>query len=103
MEKLQILEILPVIFIFLIFILYIIWKIRKYGLRETIIKLIVKAENMNISGSYKMEKVIDWLFQLLPFPFNLIITREELKKIVQDIFDEIKIALDCGRSDKQNE
>ena len=70
--------------------------VEKKGLRESAIALIVEVETLIGSGhgEQKMNAVIDKLIALIPAPFNLIISRETVRKFIQGIFDEIKGALD---------
>lgn len=81
---------------FIATIIYIVWQIKKNGLRKAIVSLIVKAEDMYNKGENeeKINYVIDKVIALLPLPFQLLITRETIRKFIQKIFDEIKKALD---------
>lgn len=85
-----------VILLFLIVILYAIWEIKKKGLKPSIIDFIIKAEDSFKQGENeeKMDYVIDKIIALVPLPFSLLITRNMVKKIIQNVFDEIKKALD---------
>lgn len=78
----------------LAFCLY--WQIKSKGLRQTAISLIVYAEQMLGSGkgAEKMDYAIDKFIVLLPRPFNAIFTREMVKNFIQEVFNEIKDALD---------
>lgn len=77
-------------------IIYIAWLIKKNGLRETIVHLIVKAEDMYNKGDNegKINYVIDKVIALIPLPFSLVITRQNVRDLIQKIFDEVKEALD---------
>ena len=77
-------------------IVYIAWVLKKNGLRGTVIKLIVKAEDLYKQGENeeKLNYVIDKVVALIPMPFSLFITRTTVKKLIQKIFDEVKEALD---------
>ena len=79
----------------LIFILFIAWQIVKKGLRQSIIDMIVLAEETIENNEEKFDTVVNGVIVKLPVPFNMIITTNTVKKLVQKIFDEIKIALDC--------
>ena len=85
-----------IVLLFIVFILYWVWEIKKKGLKTSIIEFIVKAEEHFKQGENeeKMNYVIDKIIVLVPLPFSLIITREMVKKIIQNVFDEIKKALD---------
>lgn len=89
---------------FLIAVSYICLTIKRDGLKATVIKLIVQAEEMLGSGTgqAKMEIVVDALTKLLPMPFRLFVTTELLTQFVQSVFDEIKIALDYREKEAQN-
>lgn len=75
---------------------YLYYLIKKNGLRATTIELIVYAEKTlgNEKGKEKMDMVIDSLTSCLPAPIRLFVTKENIEKFVQHIFDEIKEALD---------
>ena len=77
-------------------IVYIAWLLKKNGLRGTVIKLIVKAEEVYKQGENeeKLNYVIDKVVALIPMPFSLFITRSTVKKLIQKIFNEVKISLD---------
>lgn len=89
-------EIAIVLVAIITFILYLAWQIKKQGLKETVISLIIKAEDMYKKGANqeKMNYVIDKVIDLIPMPFNLFVTAESIEKFIQTIFDEIKKALD---------
>ena len=75
---------------------YLLLLVKKNGLRATAIQLIVYAEQTLGSGKgkEKMDMVIDSLTACLPAPIRIFVTKENIKKFVQHIFDEIKEALD---------
>lgn len=77
-------------------LMYLLYMIRKNGLRETVIRLIVVAESMFNHGENKekMDYVIDQITSYLRPPLSFFITASSIRKFVQSIFDEIKEALD---------
>lgn len=90
------LELVIIALFFVVAIIYIAWQIKKNGLRGAVVNLIVKAEDMYNDGDneQKINYVIDKVIALLPVPFNLLITRETIRKFIQKVFDETKKALD---------
>lgn len=74
----------------------VIWSIKKKGLKGTVIEMIVDAEARFKQGqnSEKLNYVIDIIMGLVPKALRLFITRDTIKKFIQKIFDDIKIALD---------
>ena len=72
------------------------WKIKKDGLRATVVDLIVSAETMFKKGEnrQKFNYVVNKFIQFLPMPVRFFITVEAVEKFVQLIFDETKKALD---------
>lgn len=79
----------------LIFILFVVWQILKKGLRKSIIDMIVLAEETIENNQEKFDAVVNGVIAKLPIPFNMIITTSAVKRLVQKIFDEIKVALNC--------
>lgn len=96
MDPVTIIEIAIVVIAILAFILYLFWQIKKNGLRQTAISLIVKAENIYKKGENekKINYVIDKIIVLIPAPLSFFITRETVREFIQTIFDEVKKALD---------
>lgn len=96
MNPATILEIAIVVIAILAFTLYLVWQIKKKGLRETAVDLIVKAEDMFKQGDNenKLNYVIDKIIAIIPMPLSLFITREAVREFIQTIFDEVKKALD---------
>lgn len=74
--------------------LYIYWKVKEKGLKDTAIKFIVEAEGKLQNGDEKMNYCIEKIAMLVPLPFSLFITGNMVKKLVQAVFDNIKVALD---------
>ena len=96
MDVKTITEIAIVVVAILTFIMYLVWQIKKKGLRQTAINLIVRAENMYKKGDNekKINYVIDKTIVLIPAPLSFFITREAVREFIQTIFDEVKKALD---------
>lgn len=96
MDAKTITEIAIVVIAILAFIMYLVWQIKKKGLRQTAINLIVKAEDMFKQGDNekKINYVIDKIIVLIPAPLSFFITREAVREFIQTIFDEVKKALD---------
>lgn len=96
MDAMTMLDISIVVIAILAFILYLVWQIKKKGLRQTAVSLIVKAENIYNKGEneQKINYVIDKIIVLIPAPLSFFITREAVKDFIQTIFDEVKKALD---------
>ena len=91
----EITQLILAIIVALIFILFIVWQILKNGLRQSIIDMIVLAEETIENNQEKFNAVVNGVIVKLPIPFNLIITSSMVEKLVQKVFDEIKTALDC--------
>ena len=96
MDAKTITEIAIVMIAILAFIMYLVWQIKKKGLRQTAINLIVRAENMYKKGDNekKINYVIDKIIVVIPAPLSFFITREAVREFIQTIFDEVKKALD---------
>lgn len=96
MDAKTITEIAIIVIAILAFIMYLVWQIKKKGLRQTAISLIVKAENMYKKGEneQKINYVIDKIIVLIPAPLSFFITREAVRGFIQAIFDEVKKSLD---------
>lgn len=77
----------------LIIAFFIAWQIYKNGLKATIISLIVEAERLLDDNQDKFNTVVSGVLVRLPIPFNLIPV-SFIEKLVQKIFDEVKICLD---------
>ena len=94
----EILCIIILIVICIITLLTLWYKIQKDGLRETVIKLIVIAENNFGSGEgkKKMEMVVSNIHKVLPTPLRLFLSEDMIINFVQTIFNEIKEALEYG-------
>ena len=92
----EILCIVILIAICIIVLAILLWKIKKDGLRATVVDLIVSAETMFKKGEnrQKFNYVVNKFIQFLPMPVRFFITVEAVEKFVQLIFDETKKALD---------
>lgn len=86
--------IISIVIILVCIAFYLFWKIKEKGLRGTAIELIVEAERKFDNGNEKMEYCIEKLVALIPMPFSLFITEDMVRKLIQEIFNRIKIALD---------
>ena len=77
-------------------LIYLLYRVKKDGLRATVIDLIVSAETMFKKGEnrQKFNYVVNKFIQILPMPVRFFITVEAVEKFVQLIFDETKKALD---------
>lgn len=93
MDNLSIIIIL-ISFVILVGCLY--YQIKKNGLRATAIEIIVYAEHIIGSGKgeEKMNYAIDSFIRLLPMPFALLFSREMIRNFIQEVFDQIKDALE---------
>ena len=76
--------------------IYVIYKVKKIGLKDFAIDMIIKAEYIYNKGENeeKMNYVIDKVIGFLPGPIQFFITRDLLRYFIQKIFDGIKKALD---------
>lgn len=110
MEKTQIIISIIIIAISIIMgILYLIWQIKKRGLREVVIDMILKAEEKFEHGqnSEKMKYVIKTIKTILSSTktgtlLSFFITDENIQKFVQEIFDGLKKALDYVPKEEKN-
>lgn len=77
-------------------LVYLLYRIKKDGLRATVVDLIVSAEKMFKKGEniQKFEYVVDKIIKTLPTPIRFFITVEAVENFVQLVFDETKKALD---------
>lgn len=84
-------------------IVFLFYQIRKFGPRDVAIKIIVEAEKKGfiekLTGSEKFNYVFDKFYNLLPNFIKFFITKENVIKFIQKVFDEIKIALDYQKTD----
>ena len=85
-------------------LIYLLYRVKKDGLRATVVDLIVSAETMFKKGEnrQKFDYVVDtFIKKILPTPVRLFITTETVASFVQLVFDETKKALDYQPIDKQ--
>ena len=77
-------------------LIYLLYRVKKDGLRATVVELIVSAEKIFKKGEnrQKFNYVVNKFIQFLPMPVRFFITVEAVEKFVQLIFDETKKALD---------
>ena len=96
MEAQTILGIVIVAILVIAFIIWLAWQIKKKGLKEFAIEMIVKAEDMFHQGenTEKLNYVIDKVIGMLPKPLQFFITRDAVEDFVQSVFDTVKKALD---------
>lgn len=87
--------------IVIIFIIKLAWQIKKKGLKGFAIDMILKAEDLYEKGqnSEKMQYVIDEIKAILEETrtgriLSIFITEENIEKFIQNIFDNLKKALD---------
>lgn len=76
--------------------IYIIYKIKKMGVKDFAIDMIIKAEYSFKKGENeeKMNYVIDKVIGFLPGTIQLFVTRDLVRSFIQKVFDGIKKALD---------
>lgn len=94
-------QICIVVLIVLIFAFWLAWQIKKKGLKEFATQMIIKAEDIYKKGqnSEKMSFVIEKIKKVLETTtlgkiLLIFITEENIEKFIQQIFDNIKLALD---------
>lgn len=85
----------------IIFIGWLAWQIKKKGLKGFAIDMILKAEDLYEKGqnSEKMQFVIDEIKAILEETrtgriLSIFITEESIEKFIQNVFDNLKKALD---------
>lgn len=96
--------ILILIAVCVVVLAYLLWRIKKDGLRQIVIELIVYAESEYGSGKgeEKLNCVIESFIKLIPTPFNLLVTTSAVKSFVQSVFDSVKMALDYTPVDRND-
>lgn len=92
------------------FILWVVWQIKKKGLREFAIDMILEAEEKIEQGrnSDKMKYVIASIKSFLATSkigilLSIFITDENIEKFIQEIFDGLKKALDYVPNKNESE
>jgi K+ transporter len=93
-------EYLVLVVAILVVAFFIAWEIYKNGLKPTIRSLIVEAERLLEDNQDKFNTVVAGVLVRLPIPFNLIPV-SFIEKLVQKIFDEVKICLDYRPEEKE--
>lgn len=96
-----IIEIIIAVIAIVAFVIYLIWQIKKKGLREFAIDMILEAEANIEKGqnSDKMNYVVTAIKTFLGTTkvgllLSIFITDENIEKFIQEIFDGLKKALD---------
>ena len=96
-----IIQIVVVAIAIICFIGWVAWQIKKRGLKEFAIDMIIKAEDMYKQGhgDEKMKYVIEKIKAALKETtigkiLSIFITEENIQKFIQSIFDNLKKALD---------
>lgn len=101
MDSQTIIHIAIVLIVAVIFFIYLYWEIKKRGLKEFAIDMILEAEDALEKGqnSEKMKYVIVRIKEFLSLSkigsiLCLFLTDENIEEFIQDIFNGIKKALD---------
>ena len=101
MNAQQIIGIIIAVVAVLAFIIYIAWQIKKKGLRQFAIDMILQAEKEFAQGQNKekMEHVIVAIKTILATNtvgriLSVFITDENIENFIQSVFDSVKKALD---------
>ena len=89
-------SIIVLVICFIILVGCLFYEIKKNGLRKVAIKIIVKAEELLGSGKgkEKMQYAITQFLELLPAPIRIFFTVESVQNFIQEVFDDIKDALE---------
>lgn len=101
MNAQQIIGIVIAVVLVIAFIIYIAWQIKKKGLRQFAIDMILQAEEEFAKGQNKekMEHVIIAIKTMLATNtvgriLSIFLTDENIEKFIQSVFDSIKKVLD---------
>lgn len=101
MDSQTITSIAIVVIAIIVFVMYLIWQIKKKGLKEFAIDMILEAEEKIEQGqnSEKMRYVIKAIKSFLGktkvgILISLFITDENIEKFIQEVFNGLKKALD---------
>lgn len=96
-----IISIVTVIIVVVAFFIWLAWQIKKNGLRRFTIEMITRAEEVFEKGrnSDKMQYVIGSIKTALGMTklgkiLSIFVTDENIEKFIQNVFDEVKKALD---------
>lgn len=110
MDTQTIISIIIAIIAIIAFVIYLIWEIKKKGLREFAIDMILEAEAKIEQGqnSEKMTYVIKALKGFLGTTkigavLSMFITDENIEKFIQEVFDGLKKALDYVPKSNESE
>lgn len=81
---------------FLIAIANVVWAIKSKGLRQTAIDFICEAEERFNKGENdeKFSYVLNLVYARLPVIVQVLVPESTVKRFIQNVFDEIKKALD---------
>ena len=74
----------------LFWILYGVYQRAKGNAFGMIAEFIAYAENTGLAGPEKMAMVVDNLYEIIPAPFKLILTRERLREAAQNVYEWMK-------------
>lgn len=90
-----VIEIMIVAFVVIAFGIWVAWQIKKKGLKEFTIDMIIKAEDMYKKGEndQKFNYVLDKVIAMIPMPLQLFISEDLIKQFIQKTFDNLKKAL----------
>jgi len=72
-------------------------------LRQKAYHLFLIAEHKFDNGDERMEYVLDNIYNLLPYPITIFISRDTFRDILQKLFDEIHDFLDDAKLNKSNQ
>lgn len=91
-------QVIPVIVIILIVAIFVLIEIKKRGIQQLAIDLMVEAEKKFKSGEgrKKMNQVVKKLIDKLPFPLNMI-PESIVEDFVQKIFDDLKESIEAQK------
>ena len=110
MESQLIIEIVIVALAVIAGLLYLVWQIKKKGLKEFAIDMILEAEEKIEQGrnSDKMKYVIASIKSFLATSkigilLSIFVTDENIEKFIQEIFDGLKKALDYVPNKNESE
>lgn len=98
-----------IIMVFVVFAVYLWWLFKRKGqeaavtaLRETVYKFMLLAEEKfgQGEGPKKFNWVADKAYLLIPPSLKLLLSKDDLRNIVQDLFDGAKDFMDDGKLNK---
>lgn len=101
MDTQTILSIVIAVAAVIAFIIYLVWQIKKKGLKEFAIDMILKAEDLFEQGqnNEKMNYVVKAIKSFLGTTkigilISMFVTEENIENFIQEVFDGLKKALD---------